>query len=99
MKWALESWAHVSFLYTYCLGTLLPRIELDFLPGFFYAAHFALVAKKAPFTVQDRLIADRAIQRFWLTATQLGLQLQPEMTPLIFSGYVRQQLKFTQEKT
>jgi hypothetical protein len=30
------------------------------------------------------------MQRFWLTATAQGLQLQPEMTPLIFSRYVRE---------
>ncbi|MDV3241703.1 MAG: hypothetical protein LOY00_07985 [Methylocaldum sp.] len=35
------------------------------------------------------------MQRFWLTATQLGLQLQPEMTPLIFAGYIRESIKFT----
>jgi hypothetical protein len=27
------------------------------------------------------------MQRFWLTATRLGLMLQPELTPLIFSRY------------
>jgi hypothetical protein len=30
------------------------------------------------------------VQRFWLTVTSLGLQLQPEMTPLIFGRYVRE---------
>ena len=30
------------------------------------------------------------MQRFWLTATAQGLQLQPELTPLIFSRYVRE---------
>ena len=37
----------------------------------------------------------RAMQRFWLEATRQGLQFQPEMTPLIFSRYVAQSVKFT----
>jgi len=97
MKWALKSWKRIVFLNTYFAGTLLPRIELDLLPGFYCAAHFALIANDKPQTLQDYLNAGRALQRFWLTATQLGLQLQPEMTPLIFFGYVRQNLTFTQE--
>lgn len=97
MKWAMKSWQRVSFLNTYLAGTLLPRIELDLLPGMFCAAHFALVANEKPQAAQDYIAAGRALQRFWLTATQLNLQLQPEMTPLIFSGYVREKLVFTQE--
>lgn len=97
MKWALKSWQRVSFLNTYCFGTILPRIELDLVPGLWCAAHFVLIAEHEPKSIEDNLQAGRAIQRFWLTATMLGLQLQPEMTPLIFSGYVRKNLIFTQE--
>ena len=43
----------------------------------------------------DYLDGGRATQRFWLTATKLGLQLQPEMTPLIFSTYAREGQRFT----
>ncbi len=35
------------------------------------------------------------MQRFWLTATKLGLQFQPEMTPLIFASYMRRGIEFT----
>lgn len=35
------------------------------------------------------------MQRFWLQATRAGLQFQPEMTPVIFSRYVNQSLRFT----
>lgn len=96
MKWAMKSWKRVNFFNTYLAGTVLPRIELDWLPGIFCAAHFVLIAEKAPETIDDYVDAGRAMQRFWLTATKLGLQLQPEMTPLIFSKYVREGIKFTE---
>src|SRR3569623_1684011 len=48
-----------------------------------------------PADAEDYLAAGRALQRVWLTATRLGLQLQPEMTPLIFAEYVRNDLRFT----
>jgi len=97
MQWTMKSWQRVTFLNTYFAGTLLPRIELDLVPGLFCAAHFALVGKEKPQTTLDYLSAGRALQRFWLTATQLNLQIQPEMTPLIFSGYIREKFVFTQE--
>lgn len=99
MKWALKSWERVKFLNTYLAGTLLPRIELDLLPGIRCAAHFVLVADQVPATTQDFLNAGRSVQRFWLTATQLGLQIQPEMTPLIFTGYIQQDIEFTKEQS
>lgn len=95
MKWAMRSWERVNFLNTYCAGTWLPRIQLDWLPGLFCAAHFMIVADTPPRTLDDRLAAGRAMQRFWLTATQLGLQFQPEMTPLIFASYIREGIPFT----
>ncbi|WP_133717514.1 ThiF family adenylyltransferase [Methylocaldum gracile] len=95
MRWAMRSWSTVNFLNTYFAGTVLPRLELDLIPGIFSAGHFALIADKPPTSVGDYLSAGRALQRFWLTATQLGLQLQPEMTPLIFAGYIRESIKFT----
>jgi hypothetical protein len=36
------------------------------------------------------------MQRFWLTATQAGLLVQPEMTPLIFSRDHREGRRFTE---
>ncbi len=99
MHWALTSWARVNLLNRYFAGTLLPRIELDLLPGLFCAAHFALLAKEKPQTVQDYLNAGRAVQRFWLTATLLNLQCQPETTPLIFTRYIMENVAFTQDAT
>ena len=90
MRWVMTSWGRVDFFNTYLAGHLVPRIEMDLLPGLFCAAHFAILAKKPPETLDNYVAAGRAVQRFWLTATGLGLQLQPELTPLIFTRYVRE---------
>jgi hypothetical protein len=95
MRWVMANWQRVKFFNTWLAGHLTPRIELDLLPGLFCAAHFAIQARKAPQTLDDYVAAGRAVQRFWLTATSLGLQLQPEMTPLIFSRYVRDGIEFS----
>jgi hypothetical protein len=35
------------------------------------------------------------VQRLWLTATRLNLQMQPAYTPLVFARYAREQRRFT----
>lgn len=95
MRWVMVSWKRVKFFNTYLAGHLTPRIELDLMPGLFCAAHFALRARQPLETPDDYVAAGRAVQRFWLTATRLGLQLQPEMTPLIFSRYIREGIEFS----
>lgn len=96
MRWIMASWQRVEFFNTYLAGHLTPRVEMELLPGFFCAAHFAIFATKAPGTIDDYVAAGRAVQRFWLTAASLNLQLQPEMTPLIFSRYVREGRAFSE---
>jgi nitroreductase len=95
MKWAMASWRRMSVV-NRALGTWAPRLQMDLIPGLACAAHFVLKARRAPASIDDYVQAGRAVQRFWLTATHLGLYLQPEMTPLIFSKYVREQRGFTQ---
>jgi nitroreductase len=87
MEWVMHSWERVRFFNHYLAGTYAPRLQLDLLPGLACAAHFALLSPHPPRQPEDFIAAGRAVQRFWLTATQLGLQLQPEMTPLIFCWY------------
>ncbi|MGB8275232.1 MAG: hypothetical protein WCF16_08210, partial [Alphaproteobacteria bacterium] len=41
------------------------------------------------------LRAGEALQRFWLTATRLGLALQPGMAAVIFGFYGRHAIEFT----
>ena len=95
MRWVMVSWKRVEFFNNWLAGHLIPRIEMDLLPGMFCAAHFAIRASKPPTGIDDYVAAGRAVQRFWLTATCLGLQLQPEMTPLIFGRYVREGRAFS----
>lgn len=95
MHWAMASWQRIAFMNTWLLGDLPPRLQLDMVPGVFCAAHFSLVASSPLHTVDDYIAAGRAMQRFWLTAASLGLFIQPEMTPVIFSRYHRQGTSFT----
>ncbi|QYF95044.1 molybdopterin biosynthesis protein MoeY [Massilia sp. PAMC28688] len=94
MKWAMVRWGRLSTM-NRVMGTWAPRLQMDFVPGVACAAHFVLKAKRQPQSIDDYVQAGRAVQRFWLTLTHLGLHMQPEMTPLIFSKYVRENVKFT----
>jgi hypothetical protein len=95
MKWAMHSWRRMSGV-NRALGTWAPRMQMDFIPGVACAAHFVLKARRPPQGIDDWVEAGRAVQRLWLTLTQQGLFMQPEMTPLIFSRYVRERRAFTQ---
>lgn len=95
MRWAMKSWERTNVLSNYLGGTLLPRLQLELLPALGCAAHVLIVAEARPRSVDDYLSAGAAVQRLWLTATKLGLQHQPEMTPLIFSGYSADRLRFS----
>jgi len=94
MKWAMVSWDRLSKMNT-VMGTWGPRMEMDMVPGIACAAHFVIKADKAPEAIDDYVAAGRAVQRFWLTLTTLGLRMQPEMTPLIFARYLRKDTHFT----
>ncbi len=97
MRWALGgTGARVRFLNRFLAGTWLPRLQMDWRTARNCAAHFVIVADRPLETLEDYLAGGAAMQRFWLQAAQLGLQFQPEMTPVIFSRYVSQGLTFTE---
>ena len=96
MRWVMKSWARVRFFNRYLAGTWTPRIQLDVLPALMCAAHFVIVGRRESTSVDDFVAGGAALQRFWLTAATLGLQLQPELTPLIFSRYARGRRSFSQ---
>jgi len=89
MKWVMQRWSRVDFFNRYLLGTVPPRIQLDLLPALGCAAHLLLRPRLGLVAPVDYVRAGVAMQRLWLTATAVGLHLQPEMTPLIFRWYAR----------
>ena len=95
MEVVMRKWERVDFFNKYMGGTLAPAIEMDFIPNIACGAHFIIVAKTPATTIDDYVNAGRALQRFWLTAAKIGLQLQPELTPLIFSRYDRDGIQLT----
>lgn len=95
MQFVMQSWKRVEFFNRYLAGTVAPRIQMDFIPSLACGAHFVIKAKRRPTTIDDFVAAGRAMQRCWLTTTRLGLFQQPELTPLIFSMYVREGTTFT----
>ena len=68
-------------------GYLLSLLKLDLLPGLGCSCHFVLLAKTKPQNILDHVKAGEAMQRFWLSATSLGLVHQPSITPLAFARY------------
>lgn len=95
MRAAMSSWERVDFLNRHLGGTIMPRIVLDWVPGLFCSAHFALIGKTPPRSPEDFVAGGRAAQRLWLTGTMLGLQAQPLYTPLVFANYARELRNFT----
>ena len=98
MRFVLGSWGRVRFFNRFLAGTWGPRLQMDLLPGWACAAHLVLKAEQTPRSIDDHVDAGRAVQRLWLTATRLGLQKQPQMTPLIFARYLREGTPFTAER-
>lgn len=98
MKWAMASWVRIRFLNRYLSGTVLPRLEMDVLPALGCAAHFLLVRNDPPGGIGDYFNAGRAVQRLWLSCAARGISFQPEMTPLIFAGYARAGVEFTENR-
>lgn len=95
MRGVMKSWDRVHFMNRYLAGTWVPRIQLDFIPSLACGAHFVIFAEREPQTVDDFVAAGRVWQRFWLTASQHSLWLQPEITPIFFSMYVRRNKRFS----
>jgi hypothetical protein len=90
MKWVMNSWGRVDFFNRYLFGTVAPRLQLDLVPAIACSAHLLLRPCRPPCGLNDIVESGVAMQRLWLTATALGLYLQPEMTPVIFRWYARE---------
>lgn len=98
-QWLFKSWSRVNFCNRFLAGSFIPRLQLDLLPGLRCSAHFAIIADEAVTTTAQYVEAGRAVQRFWLTASELNLGLQPGQTPLIFARYLNNQISFCTDKS
>lgn len=98
MRWAMRDWSRMHRLNRMPGGTFMARLQMDYLPGRGCAAFFAVRRRQAPAAedaVPALLRTGEAWQRFWLTATSLGLALQPAMATVIFAHYGRHRIDFT----
>lgn len=95
MEWIMGSWERVRFFNRFLGGTWIPRLQLDILPALFCSAHFVLLAPVPPRSPAAHVEAGRALTRLWLGVTKLGLQFQPETTPLIFRSYYKAGIPFS----
>jgi hypothetical protein len=98
MHWAMKSWPRMN-RFNQIAGTLPAAVQMDYLPGLFCAAHFSIGRpKNGPMSV-ERLLKDGArLQRFWLTATRLGLAVQPSLAPLAFAHLGEADKPFTMHR-
>jgi nitroreductase len=95
MRWQMAKWSRTNTA-NRLFGTFAAALQLDLAPGAASAAFFVLDApdwEKA--SSETVLSAGRAIQRFWLTATQLGLSIQPALATTIFADHGAKGTRFT----
>jgi sulfur-carrier protein adenylyltransferase/sulfurtransferase len=100
MRWGLADWSRMRRLNRPPGSTLMARLQMDYEPGYFSAAHFT-IARRAPAAEDgepgELLRLGQSLQRFWLAATARGISLQPTMAPIIFAYYGRRAIPFTAE--
>ncbi len=100
LQWLIGDWRRMD-QFNRIFGTTVPRLEMDLIPGWFAAAHF-LVSRRpgpsAPESPEFLLQCGRDLHRFWLTATRLGLAVQPNLAPLCFADYAVRDVAFTEDR-
>jgi sulfur-carrier protein adenylyltransferase/sulfurtransferase len=85
MRWAMADWRRLDRLNRFAGGTLLARLEMDVLPGLACGAHVVVVDRHGAEGIEAHLERGVRLQRFWLTATRLGLAFQPSFAPVCFA--------------
>lgn len=96
MRWVMQDWRRSEFMNRYLAGPLVPMLEMDWAPGLACGAHFVLLHRDGnEMGETDLLAAGQALQRFWLTATRLGLAMQPAFATLTFSSYGEKGIRFS----
>ncbi|MFQ5533355.1 MAG: ThiF family adenylyltransferase [Sphingomonadales bacterium] len=98
MAWFMTNWARLDFANRFLNATVIPRVEMDLLPGLYCAAHFLITCNTATESGNRETVLLRrgqALHRFWLTATRLGLVAQPSLAPLCFASHAREGQRFS----
>jgi nitroreductase len=97
-RWSMGSWGRTKFMNALGAPTFA-SLQMDLLPGLFCASYFAIRLKRRSggpdAALVETLQVGQAIQRFWLTATQLGLVMQPCVAILAFWVYASAGREFT----
>jgi hypothetical protein len=99
LRWALSDWSRMQRL-NRLAGTWGTAAQLDYLPGLAAGAFVVFRHNTMEGAADPRgglIQAGRAIQRFWLTATCLGLAMQPTVAMLAFAEYGQNGTSFTTE--
>ena len=98
MRWSMQSWQRMRWL-NRLTGTSLAAAQLDLWPGV-RSAGFVSIAPTNPDrsgSAEATIRAGAAIQRFWLTATKLGLAIQPASALLMLAHYGDSDASFTSD--
>jgi len=101
MGLGMKSWP-LSRLMNRLGGTMMAARQMDHIPINASSAVFAVRLGQTALPPEQRaravLHAGQQIQRVWLTATRLGLAMQPALAPLIFADYGERQERFTRDR-
>jgi molybdopterin/thiamine biosynthesis adenylyltransferase len=101
MRWAMRDLGRMRLLNRFG-GAVSVALEMDYVPILSSAAAFTLRFLSSGQGVRGKeelLEAGARIQHFWLTATRLGLVLQPALAMLAFAHYGQNDVAFTANRT
>ncbi len=106
MRWAMQDQSRMDRVNT-LFGTWSPALQLDVWPALRSSAFFTVrladtadhegAAGEEGTRAMRLLRAGERLQRFWLTAVDMGLAVQPWLAPLIFADYGRRGAAFTSD--
>ncbi len=95
MRAVLSSWERVQFLNRYIGAAWSTSLQLDGWTSLSCGAHMIMLRNQKPQTDEDFIDIGKAVQRVWLTATQLDLWQQPQMVIPSFARYISENVPFT----
>jgi len=99
MRWAMRDWQRMHRL-NRITGTWAAALQMDLRPALASGGFFVV---RQSHTVPDEcrigflLRAGESLQRFWLTATAMGLGMQPALATVIFADHGARGTPFTQD--